>query len=48
MTARERILAIRLLEKQERNPEYASRIGIQVDMVKMVKKDPKVMEEKNV
>lgn len=45
MTARERILAIRLLEKQEKNPDYASRIGIQVDMVK---KDPKVMEDKNV
>ena len=38
MTARERILALRLLEKQERNPEYAKRIGIRVVMVK---KDPK-------
>ncbi len=45
MTARERILAIRLLEKQERNPEHAKRIGIQV---RMVKKDPKKMEDKNV
>ena len=34
MTARERILAIRLLEKQEQHPEYASRIGIQVEIVK--------------
>ena len=34
MTARERILAIKLLEKQERNPEYARRIGIQVSMEK--------------
>ena len=34
MTARERILAIRLLEKQERRPEYAKRIGIQVQMKK--------------
>ena len=33
MTVRERILAIRLLEKQERNPEYTSKVGIQVDMV---------------
>lgn len=41
MTVRERILALRLLEKQERNPEYAKRIGIQVSMVK---KDPKVKE----
>ena len=38
MTARERILAIKLLEKQERNPEYAKRIDIQVNMEK---KDPK-------
>lgn len=34
MTARERILAIRLLEKQEKNPEYASQIGIRIDIVK--------------
>lgn len=45
MTARERILAIKLLEKQERNPEYAERIGIQVSIVK---KDLKIMEVKNV
>ena len=45
MTARERILAIKLLEKQEYKPEYAERIGIQVSMVK---KDPKIMEVKNV
>lgn len=37
MTARERILAIKLLEKQKRNPEYARRIGIQVSIAK---KDP--------
>ena len=45
MTAKERILAIKLLEKQKRNPEYAKQIGIQVSMVK---KDLKVTEEKNV
>ena len=45
MTVRGRILAIKLLEKQERNPEYARQIGIQVSMVK---KDPKIMEVKNV
>lgn len=45
MTARERILAIRLLEKQERNPEYAKQIGIQVILTK---KDMKETEEKNV
>ena len=45
MTARERILAIKLLEKQEKNPEYAKQIGIQVSMVK---KDLKTLEDKNV
>lgn len=39
MTARERILAIKLLEKQERNPEYAKQIGIQVSMVKKDSED---------
>ena len=34
MTARERILALKLLEKQEKNPEYAQRIGIQVSIKK--------------
>ena len=33
MTARERILAIKLLEKQERNPEYAQEVGVHVRMV---------------
>ena len=42
MTTRERILAIKLLEKQEKNPEYARRIGVRVDMVK---KDPNAMED---
>ena len=45
MTARERILALRLLERQEQNPEYARRIGIQVNMMK---KDPENKEEKHV
>ena len=45
MTARERILALRLLEKQERLPEYAKRIGIQVCILE---KGPKKMEDKNV
>lgn len=30
MTVKQRILAIRLLEKQNKDPEYAQRIGIQV------------------
>ena len=38
MTVRERILALRLLEKQKQQPEYAKRISIQVDI--MIK-DPK-------
>ena len=38
MTAKERILALRLLEKQKQQPEYAKRIGIQV---KIIMKDPK-------
>lgn len=45
MTVRERILAIKLMERQERKPKYAERIGIQVSMVK---KDFKIMEVKNV
>ena len=40
MTTRERILALRLLEKQERDPEYAKLIGIHVDL--------KMKETKNV
>lgn len=34
MTVRERILALKLLEKQEKCPEYAVRIGIQVQIKK--------------
>ena len=45
MTARQRILAIRLLEKQTQNPEDAAGIGIQV---RMVTKDSTKMEEKHV
>lgn len=43
VTARERILSIKLLEKQEKNPEYAKKIGIQV---RMVKKNPEMMEKR--
>ena len=45
MTVRERILAIKLMEKQENNPEYATQIGIQVNMVK---KDQTTVEENSV
>lgn len=34
MTAKMRILALKLLEKQEKNPEYAKKLGIQVIMKK--------------
>lgn len=40
MTTRERILAIKLLEKQAHNPEYAKQVGIQVNIVN-------IMEVKN-
>ena len=45
MTARERILALRLLEKQEQNPDYARRIGIQVNLLE---KGPEELEDNNV
>ena len=32
MSVRERILAIKLMEMQEKNPEYAERLGIKVKM----------------
>ena len=35
MTTRERILVIKLLEKQVRNPQYTKQIGIQVNVVKL-------------
>lgn len=38
MTARERILAIKLLEKQEQNPEYAKKIGIYVSITNNAQK----------
>lgn len=34
MTVRERILALKLLEKQEKQSEYAKQIGIQVYIIK--------------
>ena len=33
LTVRERILGLRLLEGQRRNPEYAQKLGISVEMV---------------
>jgi hypothetical protein len=46
MTARERILAIKLLEKQERNPNYAQAIGIHVRMANRNLKDKENAEVK--
>ena len=37
MTVRERILALRLLEKQKKNPELAKKLGVNVHMKKRVK-----------
>ena len=34
MTPKERILALKLLEKQKQNPEYAKKIGVEVKMKK--------------
>lgn len=46
MTARERILSIRLLEKQERDPEYVRQIGVHVTLVKPDLKEKEEKEEK--
>lgn len=32
MTVRERVLAIKLLEQQEKNPEYLKRLGVHIIM----------------
>lgn len=45
MTVKERILALKLLEKQEQNPEYAVRIGIQVSLIHQ---DPEIKEDNHV
>ena len=41
LSARERILALRLLEKQKKNPEIAKQIGIEVKMTEKRKEKPK-------
>lgn len=45
MTVRERILALKLLEKQNHNPAYANKIGVHVDLQKAGNKK---LEDKNV
>lgn len=39
MTVRGRLLAIKLLEQQEKNPEYLKRLGIRVEMSKVESTD---------
>ena len=34
MNVRQKVLALRLLEKQKRNPEYAKRLGVEVAVSK--------------
>lgn len=33
MTVKERVLALKILEKQEKNPEYAEQIGVAVKVI---------------
>ena len=39
MTVRGRLLAIKLLEQQEKNPEYLKRLGVRVEMNKVESTD---------
>lgn len=41
MTVRERVLALRLLEKQKKNPELAKWLGINIKMVAKTEKPRK-------
>ena len=43
LSARERILALRLLEKQKKNPEIAKQIGIEVKMTEKTKRKTKII-----
>ena len=43
MSARERILALRLLEKQKKNPEISKQIGIEVKMIEKTKRKTKII-----
>lgn len=45
MTVRERILAIQLMEMQERKPEYIARLGIKVEMVDKNEENHEVEKE---
>lgn len=39
MNVRERLLALKLLEKQTKHSEYARQIGIEVEIIKKEKED---------
>lgn len=41
MSVKVRLLALKLLEKQKQNPEYAKQIGIEVKVVEKEKEDKK-------
>lgn len=41
MTVRERMLALKIKEKQDKNPEYAKKIGIQVNIVEIENRNSK-------
>lgn len=41
MSVRERMLALKIKEKLDKNPEYAKRIGVQVKVVENENKDLK-------
>lgn len=41
MTVRERMLALKIKEKQDKNPEYAKKIGIQVNIIENGNRDLK-------
>lgn len=39
MSVKSRLLALKLLEKQKKNPEYAKQIGIEVKIIKNEKEE---------
>ena len=41
MTVRERMLILKIKEKQDKNPEYTKKIGIQVNITKNGKREEK-------
>lgn len=43
LSVRERILALRLLEKQKKNPEIAKQLGIEIKMTEKTKIKTKII-----